>query len=131
GVAQQVAGRPELSGAAIMMLTSSGQYGDAARCRDLGISAYLTKPVKGADLFNAVIRVLEPDRRTGAAVASAQAPDAPVRRMKILLAEDNIVNQHVAVGLLSRRGHDVTVTSNGLEALAAIERARFDLVLMD
>jgi CheY-like chemotaxis protein/HPt (histidine-containing phosphotransfer) domain-containing protein len=130
GVAGLIAARPELAGATVMMLTSSGQYGDAARCRELGISAYLTKPVRGTDLFNAILRVIEPDRRAPAAARSA-LPDAPARRVKILLAEDNIVNQRVAVGLLTKRGHDVTVAANGLEALAAIEREQFDVVLMD
>jgi signal transduction histidine kinase/CheY-like chemotaxis protein/HPt (histidine-containing phosphotransfer) domain-containing protein len=137
-VAEQIAARPELCRATIMMLTSSGHYGDAARCRDLQIAAYLTKPVNGPDLFDAVCRVMqsttawvpESPRQTIAPPRFAGL-EAPVRRAKILLAEDNVVNQRVAVGLLTRRGHAVTVANNGREALAALERDTFDLVLMD
>jgi signal transduction histidine kinase/CheY-like chemotaxis protein len=135
GVAEQMASRPELAGATIMMLTSSGQYGDAARCRDLGISAYLTKPVRQADLLNQICRVLERGvaRVEPAPAALETAAGEPSRRRgsKILLAEDNPVNQRVAVGLLQRRGHSVTVANNGKEAIDILEREPFDLVLMD
>jgi signal transduction histidine kinase/CheY-like chemotaxis protein len=135
GVAERMAARPELAGATIMMLTSSGHYGDAARCRDLGISAYLTKPVKQADLLNQICRVLE---RGFARPASAPAPTAEIatgasarKASRILLAEDNPVNQRVAFGLLTRRGHTVTLANNGREAVDLVEREKFDLVLMD
>jgi CheY-like chemotaxis protein len=119
-----------------MMLTSSGHYGDAGRCRDLQIAAYLTKPVNGADLFDAVCRVMQSTMVPEAPPQAITPPrfagfEAPVRRVNVLLAEDNIVNQRVAVGLLTRRGHMVTVANNGREALAALERDTFDLVLMD
>jgi signal transduction histidine kinase/CheY-like chemotaxis protein len=130
GVAEQMAQHPELAGATIMMLTSSGHYGDAARCRDLGIAVSLTKPIQAADLFESIVRVL--GRQT-----TMPGPDAPrasqvaARQVTVLLAEDNIVNQRVAVGLLARRGHKVRVVNNGREAIAAVEREAFDLVLMD
>ncbi len=130
GVAEQMAQHPELAGATIMMLTSSGHYGDAARCRDLGIAVSLTKPIKAADLLESIVRVL--GRQT-----TMPRPDAPrasqvaARQVSVLLAEDNIVNQRVAVGLLARRGHKVRVVNNGREAIAAVEREAFDLVLMD
>jgi two-component system sensor histidine kinase/response regulator len=144
-VAEQIAARPELAGATIMMLTSSGQYGDAERCRQLRISAYLTKPVNAAELFDAVCSALHQTMSLAAPAAAAEAvastPAAPapaarraappVRRAKVLVAEDNIVNQRVALELLTRRGHAVTVTNNGREALDALERDTFDLVLMD
>ena len=132
GVAARIAERPELAGATIMMLTSSGQYGDAGRCRELGIAAYLTKPVDAAALHDAICRVLEtgPARSRVKAVRSGGvAPESA--GLRILLAEDNVVNQRVAVGLLSRRGHTVTVANNGLQALAALESGPFDLMLMD
>jgi signal transduction histidine kinase/DNA-binding response OmpR family regulator len=141
-VAEEIARRPELAGATIMMLTSSGKYGDAARCRALGIAAYLTKPIKGEDLLEAIFRVinigprdvrrkagsLSPPRRSSARPVVAAAP---IRGARVLLAEDNVVNQRVAAGLLTRRGHDVTIVQNGREAMAAIERDSFDMVLMD
>jgi CheY-like chemotaxis protein len=131
-VAEQIAARPDLAGATIMMLTSSGQYGDATRCRDLGISSYLTKPVEASDLHDAICRVLESQAKQLAPASGAGRPaHEVVQPLNVLLAEDNIVNQRVAVGLLKKRGHTVTVANNGLEALAALERTMFDVVLMD
>ncbi|HEV3057002.1 MAG TPA: response regulator [Vicinamibacterales bacterium] len=133
GVAEQIAARPELAGATIMMLTSTGQYGDATRCRDFGISSYLTKPVEAADLHHAIRRALDSAPKQSVRSASQRTrPAQPVgRALNVLLAEDNIVNQRVAVGLLKKRGHTVTVANNGLEVLAALERSTFDVVLMD
>ena len=138
GVAEQIARRPALAGATIMMLTSSGQYGDAGRCRDVGISACLTKPIGAAELHEAICRLLEGRAKAHASGLSRPARTANAgRSVKVLLVEDNVVNQRVAVGLLTKRGHSVTVASNGIEALAALEEAQaqaqraFDVVLMD
>jgi two-component system sensor histidine kinase/response regulator len=127
-VAEEIHRRSELAGATLMMLTSSGKYGDSARCRELNIAAYLTKPIKQADLRAAIARLLQPARRH----ADLRAPEpAPARLLRILLAEDNPVNQRVAAGLLTKRGHHVTVVANGIQALVAIDAEDFDLVLMD
>ncbi len=134
-VAAAIACRPELTGPTVMMLTSSGKYGDQSRCRELGISAYLTKPVQMDELHMAVGRAR--GARQGALVpVAAPVPGTPAAatggaRMHILLVEDNVVNQRVALGLLNRRGHTVTVAENGQEALDLLERERFDVVLMD
>ena len=134
-VAEQIVIRPELGGATIMMLTSSGEYGDTTRCRALGVAAYLTKPISEPALLDAISAALSSS--TPAAGPTIVPRDAPmrnasaVRRVRVLLAEDNIVNQRVVVGLLTRRGHTVTVTSNGREAMAALEREDFDVILMD
>ena len=130
-VAEQASSRPELAGSTIMMLSSSGLESDVARCRALGVAAYLTKPIKASDLLEAMTRAVG-----GAATARTPARPgpkvtAPARLIRVLVAEDNVVNQRVAVGLLTRRGHTVTVVGNGLEALAALERDAYDLVLMD
>ncbi len=130
-VAERIAAHPEIAEATVMMLTSSGRYGDAARCRDAGISAYLTKPVSQNDLLQQIHRVLQRKVARTPKPAEIAAPVIEVRAAKILLAEDNIVNQRVAVGLLTRRGHAVTVANNGREAIDLLERERFDLVLMD
>jgi two-component system sensor histidine kinase/response regulator len=137
-VAEQIATRPELAGATIMMLTSCGQYGDSARCRELQIAAYLTKPINAAELLDAVFHVLRPATLPAStalapppSAMAARAASTPIRRAKVLVAEDNVVNQRVALGLLTKRGHTVTMVNNGLEALAALERDTFDLVLMD
>ncbi len=133
-VVEQIGREPTLAGSAVMMLTSADGQGDAARCRALGMEAYLVKPVKAAELLKAITAVLggEPSHRgklepTGGAVAYA----APTRRLEILLAEDNVVNQLVAVRLLEKCGHAVTVANHGGEALAAMVAKRFDVVLMD
>jgi signal transduction histidine kinase/ligand-binding sensor domain-containing protein/DNA-binding response OmpR family regulator len=131
-VAAEIARRPDVSGATVMMLTSGGQYGDVARCRELGISSYLTKPVGEVELLATICRLC------GAATPGSRASEpalvaspAPARALDILLAEDNVVNQRVAVGLLEKRGHRVTVAATGREAVDAFERERFDVILMD
>jgi signal transduction histidine kinase/DNA-binding response OmpR family regulator len=117
----------------IMMLSSSGRHEDVERCRSLGIAACLTKPISSGDLLGAIRDAVDPRRQTSAApdTLSAPANRRAAHARKILLAEDNVVNQRVAVGLLNRRGHHVTVASNGREALDAVAREQFDLVLMD
>jgi signal transduction histidine kinase/CheY-like chemotaxis protein len=134
-VATEVAKRPELAGATVMMLSSSGEYGDQARCAASGIAAFLTKPVYAADLLAAIERAtgLTPSDSTPIAkpIAGALAMDAGGPRARILLVEDNVVNQRVASGLLTRRGHHVTIAQDGREALARLDHETFDLVLMD
>ena len=135
-VAEKMSSQPDLGGATIMMLTSSGQFGDSTRCRELGISAYLTKPIRQADLYIAMCDTLQAhaprrgDERPAAAAIEPQPPQ-PAQRARILLAEDNLVNQRVAIGLLTRRGHIVDVANNGIEALAALDQTNYDVVLMD
>ncbi len=132
-VAKAVAEHPSLARATIMMLTSSGEYGDASRCRELGIAAYLVKPIRQADLRDAIVRALAGRRSAPLLLRAAAAPEAtaPTGRVRILLAEDNPVNQRVAVRLLTRRGHHVTLVDNGRAAVEATEREPFDVVLMD
>jgi CheY-like chemotaxis protein len=132
-LAAAVAERPELASIPIVML-SSGRSDDSARRRELGIAACLTKPVVPASLFEAVAEVLA---RVPIAAPTSRLADAPRAKVaaalsrSVLLAEDNPVNQQVAVRLLDRRGHRVTVVASGQEALDALDRASFDIVLMD
>jgi two-component system, sensor histidine kinase and response regulator len=132
-VAAAICGRPELAAPTVIMLTSSGKYGDHSRCRELGIGACLAKPVQADELFIAVGRALgaRPAVAVEPAAATASFTAADAAPMRILLVEDNMVNQRVALGLLNRRGHTVTVAGNGREALDMLERQRFDVVLMD
>ncbi len=132
---EEIRRRPELSTATIMMLTSAGHRGDAARCQELGVAAYLLKPIRQSELREAIGRVLGAREREGAiplitrfSLQDAREPDANLR---VLLAEDNLVNQRLAVRLLEKRGHRVVVAATGLEALQALEKESFDLVLMD
>jgi two-component system sensor histidine kinase/response regulator len=124
---------PGAAPATIMMLASGGQRGDAARCVELGISAHLSKPVRQSELKDAISRAL--GTQPVEAVPDTQLYPAPARELapslRVLLAEDNAVNRKVATRLLEKRGHQVLVTTNGREALAALEKDTFDLVLMD
>ena len=132
---QHIKEKPGLSTATIMMLTSGGQRGDAARCEQLGISAYLLKPVRQVELREAIVRVLSAKERAGTIPLitryTLNDSSEPAKRLHILLAEDNAVNQKLAIRMLEKRGHHVAIASNGKEALAALEHRSYDLVLMD
>jgi len=132
-LAECIQKNPEWNTATIMMLSSAGQSGDAKRCRDLGLAAYLTKPVRQAELLDGILAALgtRPVREDPAALITRHSLRENGNHMRILLAEDNAVNQVLAARLLEKRGHAVTLTGNGREALAALEKDSFDLVLMD
>jgi CheY-like chemotaxis protein len=134
-VAAEVRTHPELLGATVMMLSSSGDYGDRLRCAELGVAAYLTKPVYATDLLAAIERAIGTKQLVIPAAAHGPAGSLAMgaggRRARVLLVEDNVVNQQVASGLLTRRGHHVTVVQNGREALAQLDHETFDVVLMD
>jgi len=123
----------DLSALTIVMLTSGGQRGDADRCRESGISAYLNKPVRQKELREAILQVLGLKHRsesTAKLVTRHSVRDA-MNRMHILLAEDNDINRELAVRLLAKRGHSVRVAANGRQALELLETDHFDAVLMD
>jgi PAS domain S-box-containing protein len=130
-VLAQIRRRPELAGATVLMLSSADRPSDAARCRELGVSVYLRKPTKQSELLDAITAAL------GSAVGprSARRPEdilgADLPPLRILLAEDNEVNQELAVRLLQMRGHRVVVCGNGREALDTLAAGSFDVVLMD
>jgi two-component system, sensor histidine kinase and response regulator len=161
-VAERIRRDPSLAGATIMMLTSGQGLSDVDRCRELGVSAFLLKPIRQAELRAAVARVL----RTASAVLQGEAsptstststststftsaaagspplqlplltralppPPPPDGRLRILLAEDNEVNQLIALNMLRRQGHAVVMAHDGQEAVDAFTREPFDLILMD
>jgi signal transduction histidine kinase/DNA-binding response OmpR family regulator len=131
-LAETIIHTPELAGATIMMLSSADLTGEAARCRELGVAAFLTKPIRQAELLDAMRLALGGVARAESmTVVHSDAIEPSSRRLHVLLAEDNVVNQRLAVRLLEKRGHTVVVANNGREALAALEREPFDLVLMD
>jgi signal transduction histidine kinase/DNA-binding response OmpR family regulator len=122
----------ELVGAAIMMLTSAGHVGDGARCRDLGVSVYLVKPVRKGELLDSILQVLQKSpKRESVPLVTRHTLRETQNRARILLAEDNAVNQTLAVRLLERRGFAVSVAEDGRAAIAGLEKDHFDLVLMD
>jgi signal transduction histidine kinase/DNA-binding response OmpR family regulator len=126
---------PQLATATIMMLTSAGHRGDAARCQKLGVAAYLLKPIRQSELREAIGRVLGAKPEDGAIPLitryTLQDKREPSAFLSILLVEDNAVNQRLAARLLEKRGHRVMVAGNGREALAALEKDDYDLVFMD
>jgi CheY-like chemotaxis protein len=129
-LAEQIKAHPDLAGAVLLMLSSAARPEDSARCRRLGIALYLTKPVKQSELLDAILTA----RHAAGVEEQVHAPAAvppSARPLRVLLAEDNAVNQRLTVGLLSKQGHRVVVANNGREALDALEREPFDLVLMD
>jgi PAS domain S-box-containing protein len=130
-LAERTRQHPEWNGAIIMMLSSLGGPENTARCRALGVAACLTKPVKQAELRQALLKALG---RPAPVEQPAPPPERPAphpRRLRILLAEDNPVNQKLALHILEKQGHTVVVASNGREALAALDQQAFDVVLMD
>jgi two-component system sensor histidine kinase/response regulator len=134
-LAEKVKQNPNFASLLIIMLTSSGQRGDVQRCRETDISAYLTKPVRQSELREAIHAAF--GRRIAGIAGPAVVTQHVLREARaaasrrILLAEDNQVNQILAVRLLERRGHRVVVAQNGREAVELLERDQFDLILMD
>jgi PAS domain S-box-containing protein len=136
-LARRISQDPSLASTRIIFLTSAGRRGDASQCRQLGVAAYLTKPIKQSELLDAITLVLAgaaPDRTTPLVTRHflrETQPAAPLGKLRILAAEDNAVNQKVVLRMLERDGHRVTLANNGREALEALEAEPFDLVLMD
>ena len=124
---------PDWKTATIMMLSSAGQRGDARRCRELGVASYLTKPVRHGELLDAILTALGtwPIKEAAPVLVTRHSLREASDHLSILLVEDNAVNQVLAVRLLEKRGHSVTVAGNGKDALAALEKRFFNLVFMD
>ncbi len=135
GFVERIREKPELSTAKIMLLTSAGRRGDAARSEELGIAAYLTKPVRQSELLEVISRLLDnreprPAQPLITRHSLATAHNTAVS-LRILVAEDNAVNQMLVARLLEKRGHTVKIVANGREALESLEQGTYDLVLMD
>jgi CheY-like chemotaxis protein/HPt (histidine-containing phosphotransfer) domain-containing protein len=127
---------PELHRTRLIMMTSVGQRGDAPYFRQMGFSGYLTKPVRKSQLrecLNLVMGRKEPpdDAHAEAIVTRHTVAEAVKHRTRILLAEDNITNQKVALAILKKLGYRADTVANGLEVLRALKSVRYDLVLMD
>jgi CheY-like chemotaxis protein/HPt (histidine-containing phosphotransfer) domain-containing protein len=148
-VAETLRGNRAFDGTTIMMISSADQNEDLARCRTAGIQSYLTKPVTSSVLFDAIASALEESRREIQTIRLAGKSEAigfrcaderdsvnraampELKSLQLLLAEDNVVNQKVTVGILEAARHRVTVVNNGKEAVAALEKHAYDAVLMD
>ena len=129
---EQIRHRPGLGLMAIMMLTSAAHRGDAERCRSLGITSYLFKPIRRVELLSAILAALgQNSMNLEPTTPTLQKPATQSKVLNILLAEDNRVNQLVASRILEKIGHGIMIANNGAEALALIAANSFDLVLMD
>ncbi len=136
-LAEQIKADPRFAAATLMMLSSAGRYSDHERCRTIGVTTYLTKPIKQSELFKGIVTALElggtsaNEKCITRQIAAKTSVCAAGRSLRILLAEDNPVNQRVAVGMLEKRGHKVHAVDNGCEVLQAMAEETFDLILMD
>ena len=130
-VAAAIRTHPDLADTAIVMLTSAGQRGDARRCEELGIRGYLTKPLMPDELVESIRQVRTRHGSAPAPLVTRHSIRESRRKLAVLLAEDNPVNQRLAVRILEKMGHKVAVAGNGRHALDALEERPFDLILMD
>jgi PAS domain S-box-containing protein len=130
-LAEQIRRVPGLSQTTLIMLSSAGNLADSTRCRELGIDYSLMKPVKQSELLDSIVAALSVATADEADAATAPGRPVSTTHLHILLAEDGLVNQKVAVSLLEQRGHKVTVANDGREAIAALDSESFDVVLMD
>jgi CheY-like chemotaxis protein len=142
-LARTIKGDPRIAATRLVLLTSYGQRGDDSKSREMGVAAYLTKPVRQFHLFDCLTKVVsQASVMSGSGISSGQAASNPdtkhslqeTKKMSnklILLAEDNVVNQKVAVRQLQKLGFRADAVANGREALEALGRIAYDLVLMD
>jgi len=118
----------QLGSTVIMMLSSGAGPGDVSRCHDLGAAAHLVKPIKSSELFTSIASVLG---GSSSGPAQPSLEEKPSRSLKILLAEDSAINQQLALGVLRKWGHSLTIVNNGLEAIDNFAPGRYDVILMD
>jgi PAS domain S-box-containing protein len=130
-LAERVQRDPQLAGPIIMMLTSDGQRGDGARCRQMGISVYLVKPIHRPDLLRAIRLALGQDPGRQSDLITRHTLRESRRKLSILVAEDNAVNRTIIVSFLQKMGHTVVVAPDGEQVLALVRAQPFDLLFMD
>lgn len=132
-LAERIKADPDLNRAILIMLTSAGERGHAAKCLELGIEAYLMKPVRQSDLFDIICSSVQKKTaaKPRASLITRHAIRESKRRLDVLLVEDNPVNQKLATRLLQKMGHNVTRAENGIQALEAHAKGQFDVILMD
>jgi len=131
-VARRLRASDGATGPTILMLSSSDHSDDIRRCRQLTRATYIVKPVTQADLRVAIARAIGPRVEQPEPARPVDRPKAPIGRgLRVLLAEDNAVNQRLAVRLVEGAGHQVTAVGDGIAAVEAFGRLAFDLILMD
>ena len=115
----------------VMMLTTASRRDEASSGRELRIAAHVTKPLKKGDLYDAVLQALRPGDAHPTSLDAGALTPAPLQPLRLLLAEDNLINQKLMRRLLEKAGHEVTLVRNGRAALEALAQSSFDMVLMD
>ncbi|MGA8234568.1 MAG: response regulator, partial [Candidatus Acidiferrales bacterium] len=132
-LAESIQNNPGWGPATVMMLSSAGLRGDAVRCREIGVSAYLTKPIRQSELLDAIVTALatRPTTNLPSSLVTRHSLRENRTQVRILLVEDNAVNQLVVLRILEKQGHAVTIAADGKKALAALGKDSYDLVLMD
>ena len=133
---RNIKGDPALADTALIMLTSVGQYGDAAKAKEIGFAAYLSKPVKNSRFYDILVTVsgqsVEVEKEEHCRIITKHSA-AEVRKnnIRILLVEDNMVNREIALKILGKFGYRIDAVENGLKALDSLEKIPYDIVLMD
>ncbi len=128
---------PILKKTILVMLTSIGQRGDAVRMKKIGFAAYLTKPIKREDLFGCLVTLFgdptktRPKKDKAELITRHTLKEYKQRTLRFLLADDNEVNRRLAVKLLEKMGHEAHAVLNGQEAVDALRKEKYDIVLMD
>ncbi len=131
-LAECIRRNPKLAGATVLMLSTGLRAGDINRCRQLGVSAYVIKPIRRSELLNVIVHVLQDkDAFPAPEPEPMLAETKPQDRLRILAAEDNRVNQRLLVRLLEKEGHTVTIVEDGADAVALSGKQEFDIILMD
>jgi CheY-like chemotaxis protein/HPt (histidine-containing phosphotransfer) domain-containing protein len=137
-LAEKIKEQPALADATVMMLSSAMTAGSTARCGTLGIASWLTKPVAQSELLDAILIAISTSAPSSTIAAGTRTTTKDEdgekvnpRGLRILVAEDNLVNRAVATGVLKKQGHDLVHVSNGREAVEAFADGSFDLILMD
>ena len=128
---QQLRERGDLTAPVVMMLTSGGRPGDITRCGELKISSYLMKPIKQSELFDTIVEALNVTAASDEGSSHGAGPRPHTRKLNTLLAEDSTVNQRLAIALLEKWGHNVTVAGTGKAAVETWKQGGFDVILMD
>ncbi|MBI2481746.1 MAG: response regulator, partial [Planctomycetia bacterium] len=132
-LAELINGNTSFANPTMVMISSAARPGDPKRCSEMGISRYMTKPVIKSELLDTILEALDEHTHTEetAAVEPVVVPQPSGRSLRVLLVEDGLVNQRVAVGFLKRAGHQVTVAEDGEAAIRCWENQAFDIILMD
>ncbi len=132
-VAREIKTEQNIAKVTVMMLSSAGRRGDGARCEELGITAYLTKPIKPSELLSAIRMSLGMDQlpKEQSQLVTRHLIQESYKNLRILLVEDNPINQKLALHILQRRGYHVDVVNHGQEAIERLEKEKYDLIFMD